>query len=164
MDSQTYAETYVRLRGRRLVFAANLSPPKVRYPRPLDCSDPVPYQHGRVRSGIVRIGGAAEAIAIRRALSIFARSRSANPKGNSIKQIQVATAAAFKVDLMQMLSRTLCRGITRIRQIAMMLAMTVCAHSRRAISRRFDRDHSTVFYAEKKYKYLLDGVSSSSMR
>jgi hypothetical protein len=170
MDSGLFAGAHVRLRGRRLVFLLDL--PRnaeqlrnVRDARPLDCDDPIPDQQRVVGPGnVLRIGGAAEAIATRRALVTFARLRSAHPYGHSVRQIQVASAAAFKVSVTQMLGRSRCPGIARVRQIAMMLATMVCSCSRAEIGRRFDRNRATVWFAENKFTYLLDSARSSTIR
>jgi chromosomal replication initiation ATPase DnaA len=69
-------------------------------------------------------------------------------------------AEAFKVDLGAILGRSRKHGITRIRQIAMMLATRVCKTSRNQVGLRFFRDHSTVFWAETKFAPLLEGATS----
>jgi len=169
MNSRLYADADLRLRGRRLVLVSvpDLLPRKaeqlrnVRYLTPLNCADPIPNQRGR---DIMPIGAAAELIAARRALMIFARLREDNPSHNSVRHLQMAMAAAFKVDRNQMLARTRRPGPTRIRQIAMMLAMQVCKLSRSQIAIRFDRNHATVWHAERKFTQLLNSACSSAIR
>jgi hypothetical protein len=118
--------------------------------------DLVPDQRGKK---IMPIDRSAEIVAARRALAGFAR-RMQICSNQSIRQLQISVAEAFKADLDQMLSRSHKAGPTRIRQIAMALARRVCKQPRAEIGRRFDRNHSTCIHAEKKFAWLLDGATS----
>jgi hypothetical protein len=119
--------------------------------------DLVPDQRGKE---VVPIGTNAELVAARRALMIFARLRDSKPADNSVRHLQVAVAAAFKIDLAVLIGRSRRPGPVRPRQIAMMLARRVCKHTLNHVSARFDRNHATVIHAERKFAYLLDGASS----
>jgi hypothetical protein len=122
--------------------------------------DLIPDQRGKDVLDVMPIGADLEIVAARRALMAFARLRQEAPSISSVRHIQMATAEAFKVDLWVILGRSRRQGIVRIRQIAMLLAHRVCHASREDVSRRFDRNHSTVHYAEKKFAGLLDGATS----
>jgi chromosomal replication initiation ATPase DnaA len=69
-------------------------------------------------------------------------------------------AAAFKVDAGVLEHPSRCRGVVRIRHIALMIACNVFSYSRDEIGRRFNRDHSTIHYAKRKMEWLLDGAVS----
>lgn len=120
--------------------------------------DPVPEQRGK--EVVETIGAEAEVVAARRALAIFARLRSEPTTTNSVRHIQMAVAAAFKVDIGVILGRSRRPGAIRIRQIAIALARRVCAKTLNDLSRRFDRNHATVLYTERKWARFLDGASS----
>ena len=156
---------YTAVRARLGVLPAVRSPeisaaPVLKLPPPEPCIvvDLVPDQRGQAI--VIPIGTNAELIAVRRALMIFARLRRECPTSNSVLQVQIAVAAAFKMDLSLMLSRSRRQGPTRPRQIAMMLASRVTSCTCGAIARRFDRNHATVIHAEKKFAGMLDGAAS----
>jgi len=119
--------------------------------------DVLPDQRGK---DVLPVGAEAEVIAARRALMAFARLRESEPSANSVRQLQVAVASAFKVDLWVILGRSRRPCPVRIRHIAMMLAHCCCKTSREDVSRRFDRNHATVMYAEKKLAAFLEGATS----
>lgn len=119
--------------------------------------DLIPDQRAR---DVVPIGANAEVVAARRALMIFARLRESKPSDHSVRQMQVAVAIAFKIDLVVLLGRSRKPGPVRVRQIAMTLARRCCARTLNDTSRRFDRNHSTVLYAERKFAAFLDGATS----
>jgi Bacterial dnaA protein helix-turn-helix len=155
-----YAAVRVRLRA-PLLDLDFIEAPKallIEYqPEPHDVVDVVPDQRGRL---IMPIDRSAEKVAARRALAGFARRRQANPTQNTVRQLQASVAEAFKVDVEDMLARSMRPGPSRIRQIAMTLAKRVCKQSRAEIGRRFDRNHSTCMHAEKKFAWLLDAATS----
>lgn len=169
MNSRSYADADLRLRGRRLVLVSvsDLLPRKaerlrnVRYLRPPDCADPIPNQRGKGGLDVMPIGAAAEIVAARRALMIFARLREESPSTNSVRHLQAAVATAFKVELRAILRRSRRPGPTRIRQIAMMLATKVCRCSRAEVGRRFARNHATVWHAERKFTHMLNSACST---
>lgn len=153
-----YAAVRARLGGLPAVASAPvLLLPAPAWIEPHIVSDIVPDQRGRE---IVPAGADVEIVAARRALMIFARLRQDNPGLNSVRHLQLAVAAAFKVDLARILERTRRPGPTRVRQIAMMLAMRVCKLPRNQVAIRFDRNHSTVMHAERKLAAFLDGATS----
>lgn len=129
-------------------------------PAPQVVVDLVPDQRGRDAVNVLPVGTEVEIMAARRALMIFARLRDADPGSNSVRHLQKAIAEAFRVDLFAILGRSRKRGITRMRQIAMAMACRCCRLSRAEIARRFDRDHTTVLWAEKKWMPFLDGATS----
>ena len=159
--SEHYAAVRARLGGLPAVRSAEIpAAPVLKLPPPEPCIvvDLVPDQRGQ--AVVKLIGANAELIAARRALMIYARLRRERPTSNSVLQVQAAVAAAFKIDLPLMLSRSRRQGPTRVRQIAMMLASHVTACTRGAVARRFNRNHSTVIHAEKKFAGMLDGAVS----
>ncbi len=122
--------------------------------------DPVPNQRRATALTVEPISSAAEIVAARRTLAAFARLRAADPATNSMTHLLHATAIGFKVDVAVILDRSRRPNAVRIRQIAMYLANHVCGMSRQAISKRFDRNHTTVLYAQRKLEGLLDGATS----
>lgn len=159
-----YAAVRARLGGLPMVRPEEIpAAPIFAIPAPTErhaVFDIVPSQRGRSAADVFRISDEAEIVAARRALAIFARLRDEAPGINSVRHLQQAAAAAFKVDLWVILGHSRRVGPSRIRHIAMMLAHCCCATSREDVSRRFDRNHATVMYAEKKYAAFLEGACS----
>lgn len=153
-----YAAVRARLGGLPLIppEPVLLLPPPI-WIEPHVVVDLVPDQRGKE---ILPIGANAELVAARRALMIFARLREDSPSFNSVKHLQIAVASAFKIDLAEIHGRSRRPGPVRVRQIAMVLALRVCAKTLNDISRRFDRNHSTVLHAKRKLAAFLDGATS----
>jgi hypothetical protein len=129
-------------------------------PEPYTVVDLVPDQRNLTFMKVEALDAAAEILAARRALASFARMRTEHPSMNSVRQLQIAVAAAFKIDVAIITGPSRRHGPVRVRQIAQFLAAQVCATSRADIARRFRRDHATVFHAIKKFAGFLDGATS----
>jgi hypothetical protein len=160
--AEHYAAVRARLDGFPTIAPAEIpTAPILLLPAPTErheVLDLVPNQRGK--EFVMPIGAEAEIVAGRRALAMFARLREEKPSTNSVRHLQMAIASAFKVDIWVIIGRSRKAGPVRIRHIALMLAHCCCKTSREDVSRRFDRNHATVMYAEKKLAAFLDGATS----
>lgn len=160
----SYLDARLRLRRKAAPSGTDLLPrDRRRLPQLIaiqTVTDPIPDQRGRAASKIVVLAADVEIIAIRRSLYAFARLRRVDPFSNQLRQLRLAVAIGFKMDVTLLFSRCRYRGLARVRQIAMMLAHSVTGSARNEIARRFDRDHSTVWFAERKFSHLVIGLCS----
>jgi hypothetical protein len=158
-----YTDVRARLGAAPLMPVIMLrAPAQVLYlppPEPQGVCDPIPNQRGVEARHIQRISAEAELIATRRALAGFARLRTQYPVDKLCRHLKMAVAAAFKVDAGILEHPSRCQGAVRIRHITLMIACHVCDLSRYELGRRFNRDHSTIYYANLKMEWLLDGAS-----
>lgn len=160
--SEHYAAVRARLGGSPGIRPAEIpaaAPLLLPAPKELHAvADPIPDQRGAEL--VLPIGNEAEVIAAMRALAIFARLREGKPSTHSVRHMQMAVAAAFKVDVWVILGRSRRPGPVRVRQIAITLARRCCVSTLNGLSLRFDRNHATVLYTERKHAAFLDGASS----
>ncbi|NEV75526.1 hypothetical protein DYI24_00320 [Rhodopseudomonas sp. BR0C11] len=124
-------------------------------------SDIVTDQRRRDARDVRRLPLDVEAVAIRRALAGFARARVIRPTDNALLQLRRAVSGAFKVDEDAIFGPSRALGVTRIRQIAMMLGCVVTSATRGEVGRKMCRDRSTVWNAEKRLQHLIIGMAST---
>ncbi|WP_416367038.1 helix-turn-helix domain-containing protein [Rhodopseudomonas palustris] len=150
--------------GRRTFAASRFGAGMLAHKPKIECSvvrDIVPDQRRREARDVRRLSSDAESVAIRRALAGFARARAIRPTDNALLQLRHAVSEAFKVDEDEIFSPSLALGVTRIRQIAMMLGCVVTSAPRGEVGRRMCRDRSTAWYAEKRLQHLIVGMAST---
>lgn len=80
----------------------------------------------------------------------------------SIRDIQHATCAHYKIGRVDMLSKSRMAHLVQARHVAMFLARKVTSGSWHKIGRAFDRDHTVPIHAVYKIEAQLDAGSRST--